>query len=115
MFGFLSVLKPAGKIVLKVVLREIFNAEHLWGSGEGKNKLGYVLDRVDEALSKTDGKQIKDITVDVVEFVNAVVEVLNQLGLFNDDPGVEIEDPKALVKAVLKAIEEAVELLRNFS
>jgi hypothetical protein len=117
MLGFLSMLKPVGIIVLKTVVREVFSAEDMYGDKSGKNKLGYVLDAVDTVLSDSDeygGEYSKNITVDLVEFINAVVEILNQLGLLDDEPGADIADINELIKSVFKAIKEAGDVLRHF-
>jgi hypothetical protein len=118
MLGFLSMLKPVGIIVLKTVVREVFSAEDMYGDKSGKNKLGYVLDAVDTVLSDSDeygGEYSKNITVDLVEFINAVVEILNQLGLLDDEPGADIADINELIKSVFKAIKEAGDVLRHFN
>jgi hypothetical protein len=90
----------------------------MYGDNSGKHKLGYVLDAVDTVLSDSDeygGEYSKNITVDLVEFINAVVEILNQLGLLDDEPGADIADINELIKSVFKAIKEAGDVLRHFN
>ncbi len=107
-------MKKFLKLVFGVVLPGVFEAEANNGSGKGEEKLKEVLDKVTKVpFSLPEDLDIEEVAGDVKELVNAVVDVLNALGVLDDEPGIDV-DLADLIPAVVRFARAAQAVLDLF-
>lgn len=100
--AFKKLLIPAGRFALNLIIREVFNSEFKVGSGNGVEKLAKAVENIGIAFAS---KRISIDPDEIRDSVNAVVAVLNEIGMFDDEPGLKVADIGKLIEAVLKAVE----------
>lgn len=86
-----------GVELLSYMLLEVVIAEQKYGAGEGEQKLNWTLEQVKEWLDKprspsfSDLGDIDEILKAVAAVINAIVRLLNLLGIFRRAGSPELE------------------------
>jgi len=108
MFPILPLIKPLGTYLITAVLKQVFKSEFKWGSGKGAEKLDEVVGAVSSAIDyegfDVEPEELKRLT-------NAVVDVLNVVGMFDDEPGLDFSDFAGIFVAVKELAEAVADLV----
>lgn len=120
MFGNLAIVTkvlrhPVAKFILMKVVKEIFAAEFLFGgktseadTETGKKKLELASTNVRAAFIN---KRITVEPKEIVKLVQEVVDLLNALGVFDDDPGLNFSDLGKLFEEGKDVFEAIMDLI----
>lgn len=101
MFAFLAPLAVSlGRDLLGSVIKRVLKAE---GTGSGEAKRAVVVEAVGREFGIEPGE--------IVRLVNAVVALLNVIGLFDDKPGLDFSDIGGIFVAAKEVVEAVADLI----
>ena len=100
--------QPAIRFAVGLVFKEVFKAEKLFGSGRGAEKLQTVVEAI---LKSFDADGVEVEPDEIIKVVNAVVQLLNTIGMFDDEPGLKFDSITAIIDEVIAIVEAIADLL----
>ena len=118
MFGFMGNLiwRAGGKFLLRNIVGEVFKAESL-GPGTGKEKNVLAVSNVTAALAQnaTFLDKLPYLIPLVKPAVDAVVDLLNSIGLLDDEPGLDVDVTHLIASsgALLSIMKEIADVLSD--
>ena len=85
------------KKVLKFTVGAVLSAERDAGAGNGASKRAMAVSEVSDSVDSLGIiEDIKAVTDNLSDLVDAVVQVLNALGMLDDKPGLEVNFPELI-------------------
>jgi hypothetical protein len=112
--GF-AFLIPIAKIALRAILGEVLNSEKIFGAGRGDEKLEAASDGVGAELANAFGlEKVANALDEIRALIVAVVDVLNALGMLDEEPGLDVDYGKLIpaLKVAFSAVADLVEALQ---
>jgi hypothetical protein len=109
-FAFLI---PIAKIALRAVVGEVLSVEKIFGAGKGAEKKDEAVKGVSDTLESQGFSKIADALDEVAALIEAVVEVLNALGMLDDEPGLDVDYNRLIpaAKSVFSAVADLADAL----